>query len=190
MIENLPTRDMDSQIDSILPALVKKAADTNVFISESADQTLVVACSNLSEGKVFSTLQSVQNVKSNIMKLKLALCYNTLIEKLGSRIRQFSNCDKLIQTIVGLLNEGAIEVRNMAKVGLFTLKNSFGSQRELEGMLNRCVSNQNQMDKIKQILDKNDFDSISNNGSTRYGSSMRTSSLDTRSAGPFRGGGP
>lgn len=85
------------------------------------------------------------------------------------------------------MNEGAIEVRNMAKLGLLSLKNSLG-QRELEGLLNRCVSNEKQLDKIKQILDKTDFDSISNSGSTRYGTSMRNSSLDTRSAGPFRGG--
>lgn len=38
------------------------------------------------------------------------------------------------------------------------------------------------------MLDRNDFDSISNNGSTRYGSSMRGSSLDARSAGQYRGG--
>ena len=82
-----------------------------------------------------------------------------------------------------MLNEGAIEVRNMAKIGIFTLKNSLGSQRELEAILNRCVTNDKQLEKIKQIIDKNDFDSISNVGSTRYGSSMRTSSLDSRGAG-------
>lgn len=37
MIENLPAKDMDPHIDTILPAVLKKAADTNVFISESAD---------------------------------------------------------------------------------------------------------------------------------------------------------
>jgi hypothetical protein len=57
----------------------------------------------------------------------------------------------------------------------------------LEAILIRCVSNEKQLEKIKQIIDKNDFDSISNTGSTRYGSSMRTSSLDSRSAGAFRG---
>jgi hypothetical protein len=37
MIENLPARDMDPLVDQMLPALIKKAADTNIFISESAD---------------------------------------------------------------------------------------------------------------------------------------------------------
>jgi hypothetical protein len=56
LVENLPARDMDPLIDSILPPLLKKAADTNVFISESADQALVTICSRLSEPKVFTSL--------------------------------------------------------------------------------------------------------------------------------------
>lgn len=36
-VENLPARDLDHLIDSILPPLLKKAADTNAFITESAD---------------------------------------------------------------------------------------------------------------------------------------------------------
>jgi hypothetical protein len=109
------------------------------------------------------------------MKLKLAFCYNALIEKLGGKIRQSREMERLIQAVASLLNEGAIEVRNMAKIGLVKLKNNLGSQRELEAILNRCVTNEKQLEKIKQMIDKNDFDSISNTGSTRYGSSMRTS---------------
>ena len=126
-------------------------------------------------------------MRSNPMKVKVAMCYNTLIEKLGPRIRQFRDMERLIKAVALMLNESAQEVRNMAKVGIFHLKNSLGSQRELEAILNRCVTNDKQLEKIKQIIDKNDFDSISNVGSTRYGSSMRTSSLDSRGAG-FRAG--
>jgi hypothetical protein len=122
------------------------------------------------------------------MKVKVAMCYNTLIEKLGSRIRQFKDMERLVQTVALMLNEGALEVRNMAKFGILTLKNNLKSQRELEAILNRCVTNEKQLEKIKQIIEKSDFDSISNIGSTRYGSSMRTSSLDSRSAGQFRAG--
>lgn len=35
--------------------------------------------------------------------------------------------ERLIQAVAMLLNEGAIEVRNMAKIGLVTLKNNLGS---------------------------------------------------------------
>ena len=56
------------------------------------------------------------------MKIKMAFCYNALIERLGGRIRQFRDMDRLIQAVAVLLNEGAIEVRNMAKAGLYCLK--------------------------------------------------------------------
>ena len=76
------------------------------------------------------------------MKVKLALCYNILIEKLGTRIRQFNGLDKLLIAVCSLLNEGALEVRNMAKVGIIQIKNNYPSQRELEGQLMRLISNE------------------------------------------------
>lgn len=61
------------------------------------------------------------------MKMKLALCYNSLIDKLGPKLRQFSGCDRIVQTVVGFLNEAAIEVRNMGKIGLLSMKNNIES---------------------------------------------------------------
>ena len=56
MYENLPTRDLDSSVDLILPHLLKKAADTNIFISETADKALASLCTYCSEHKVFGSL--------------------------------------------------------------------------------------------------------------------------------------
>ena len=50
----------------------------------------------------------------------------------------------------------------------------------------RCLNNESQYYKIKQIVEKGEFESISNVGSTRYGTSMRGSSLDSRGAGQYR----
>lgn len=149
IFENIPAKELDYLVDTFIPPLLKKAADTNAFLAESADQALISACSMLSDIRVFSCLQSQTNVKSNPMKIKVAMCYNALIEKLGSRIRQFSNMERLIAAVANMLNEGAIEVRNMAKIGLLSLKNALGSQRELEAVLVRCISNEKQLEKIK-----------------------------------------
>lgn len=35
--------------------------------------------------------------------------------------------ERLIQAVATLLNEGAIEIRNMAKMGILNLKNALGS---------------------------------------------------------------
>ena len=98
-----------------MPALLKKAADTNVFISEASDSALISVCSGLSENRVFNSLQNIQNIKSNPMKMKMALCYNALIDKLGPKFRQFQNYEKLVTMVVQFMNEGALEVRNMGK---------------------------------------------------------------------------
>lgn len=60
------------------------------------------------------------------MKVKVAMCYNALIQKLGGKFRQFRDSDKLLQSLVGFLNEGSLDVRNVAKLGLISLKNSLG----------------------------------------------------------------
>lgn len=41
LLENLSPRDLDPLIDIMMPLLLKKAADTNAFISGSADRALV-----------------------------------------------------------------------------------------------------------------------------------------------------
>lgn len=56
MLESIPAREIDPQIDSILPALLKKGADTNAFISGAADQALISLCLNLTDIKVFNAL--------------------------------------------------------------------------------------------------------------------------------------
>lgn len=52
------------------------------------------------------------------MKIKLAMCYNALLEKMGTRIKNFKDSEKLIGIVASFLNEAAIEIRNMAKLGL------------------------------------------------------------------------
>ncbi len=37
VFENIPARELDYLVDTIIPPLIKKAADTNAFLSDSAD---------------------------------------------------------------------------------------------------------------------------------------------------------
>ena len=128
----MTVRELDAFVDNMFPSLLKKAADTNVFILESADKALISLCMNASENKVFNSLASQQNVRHATMKVKVAMCYNALIEKLGSKIRSFPHGDKLVQILSNYLNEGALEVRNTAKIGFLQLKQAFPSQRDLD----------------------------------------------------------
>lgn len=110
------------------------------------------------------------------------MCYSTLIAKLGQRIKTFRECDRLVKTVVGMLSEGAAEVRNQAKLAILTLKNNLQSGREFDGVLMRCNLTDKQIEQAKKVAQQGDYESLSNYANTRYGGSMRGSSMDSRSA--------
>jgi hypothetical protein len=49
MCEKLASKEMDPHIDALIPPLLKKAADSNHFISESAENGLITICTCLNE---------------------------------------------------------------------------------------------------------------------------------------------
>jgi hypothetical protein len=74
----LPQRDLDSAVDIVLASLIRKASDTNQFVSEQADKALAMVCHSCSESKIFTSLQMIPN-KGPIHKHKTAICYGHLI---------------------------------------------------------------------------------------------------------------
>jgi hypothetical protein len=94
------------------------------------------------------------------MKIKLAMCYNALLEKMGTRIKSFKDSERLLVAVATFLNEAAIEIRNMAKLGFLQLKNAFGGeQRELDNLIGRSITNEKLYEKVKAIMDKEEYDS-------------------------------
>ena len=137
IFSELPTKDHDPNIDYVFPILIKKATDTNHFVSEQADKALVVVCHACTEAKVFNSLQSTTG-RSNVIKAKLCMAYGCLIDKLGAKIKTFKDSDRLIKTIVTYLAEAAIEVRNQAKLNILSLKYNLPNGRDFDGLLLRC----------------------------------------------------
>ena len=76
---------MDLHLDVVIPPLVKKAADTNIFIGEEAEKTLVSAFFTCNEIRLFNSIIGLGNVRSNTLKSKVSLC-NMLVERLGEKI--------------------------------------------------------------------------------------------------------
>ena len=134
MFNELTTRETDASIDTVMPILLKKATDTNQFISESAEKTLVTICHNCTETRVFSSLQQ-QSMKSNALKEKQCMLFTCLIEKLDSRLKNFRDVDKLVQSVAVYLDAGGAEIRNQAKYGILMIQKVTSSQRELDGVL-------------------------------------------------------
>ena len=99
-------RCMEPDLDHITKLLLKKAADTNIFISEEADKALAQMCTNCQESKVLSCLL-MQNTKSNSMRLKVCICLETLVKALGNNILFFKDNDKLICQLAVFLTDAS-----------------------------------------------------------------------------------
>ena len=80
-------------------------------------------------------------MKSNAIKLRAGICYNTILDKLGYKVKSVAYEDKLIEAIINLLDEAAIEIRNIGKIGMHTLKGIIPSEMELNALLMKCSQN-------------------------------------------------
>jgi flavorubredoxin len=62
-------RCVEPDLDNIIKLLLKKATDTNIFISEEAEKALVTMCNNCNETKVLQILLALSsNYKANNMR--------------------------------------------------------------------------------------------------------------------------
>lgn len=91
----LAPRDTDAHIEGVMPVLLKRATDTNNFISQEADRTLIAICNNCTETRVFTALQA-QTLKSAAYKEKICVCYTVLIERLCDRVKNFKDVERLV----------------------------------------------------------------------------------------------
>ena len=80
------------------------------FKSSYSHKALTMVCHACTESKILNTLQNVDS-RSNSMKMKVAKCLSSLIEKLGTRVASFKDNNRLIKMVLTLLNESAQETR-------------------------------------------------------------------------------
>ena len=72
---------------------------------------MIAICNNCTETRAFAALQS-QVMKSAVYKEKVCLAYTVLIERLAHKLKNFRDLERLVQSVVRFLSEGAVEGRN------------------------------------------------------------------------------
>mmetsp|Transcript_32757 Transcript_32757/g.29041 ORF Transcript_32757/g.29041 Transcript_32757/m.29041 type:complete len:102 (+) Transcript_32757:311-616(+) len=66
-------KKMDSELDYLIPAAMKKATDTNTFLSKTATEVLISACENCTESKIINVLSSFPAKKAPSAKVKIQI---------------------------------------------------------------------------------------------------------------------
>ena len=107
---------LDGEVPDLMKILLKKAADTNNFLADTALEGLRAVCANLTEGKVTSYLLIIsEQQKSPLIKSKIFYCFNLILDKSLQNLSKISDLGKLIQYINENLTDANPEVRSLAK---------------------------------------------------------------------------
>lgn len=98
-----------------MPCLLKKAGDTNAFISDQGKKALSALCLNCSEVKTFHALENFIENKNPAIKQQVAKSCGHLVSKLKSKVKTFKDSRHLIDTMTKYLSDANQQVRENSK---------------------------------------------------------------------------
>ena len=124
---------IDPEIEMVLEKLMKKSADTNVFISSEVQKCLNALAVNATPSKVLDKLSIYKESKSNSLKDALI---KTLIAMKNDEKILAKDYSKLCENFVSFLNEGQQDLRTKAKTSLTEICKYLGDwYRALRGKI-------------------------------------------------------
>lgn len=134
-------RCVEPDLDTVSSLILRKAVDTNVFISEAANKALIAMCQYCSEGKVVNAvLNNLSGARSSLVKAKSAYCFEVIFQRLLTKVAKLREFDRVLKKLSEFSTEASPEVRGCAKSALRTLANSFQGSGELDKLLFRCLN--------------------------------------------------
>lgn len=115
-------KQLDPKIGEILKTLMKKVADSSVFISSAARSSLESFSVNLTEAKVMSYLGEYIKSNSCCVRANACRCIRKIINKLGKGVLKFRPFQLIVKTLGDLIGDAAEKVRDEAKLSFISLK--------------------------------------------------------------------
>jgi len=142
------TRLVEPDIDTVSSLLLRKAVDTNVFLSEAAGKAVVAMCQHCAEGKVVNAiLTNLAGARSSLVKAKSAFCFEQVFLRMDSKLSRLRELDRVLKKLAEFSTEASPDVRGCAKSALRALANSFQGSGELDKLLFRSLNS----DEYKQV---------------------------------------
>jgi hypothetical protein len=128
---------VDSELFTLLPGVMRKSIDTNIFLAEEAEQTLKAIAGYCGEGKVITALLHYTNMhnKTALSRAKIAMAFTRIIERMGHQITRLRDLQTFLATLINFASNASPEVRSEARKALQTLAMQFSSRNDLESLL-------------------------------------------------------
>ncbi|KAL3898954.1 MAG: hypothetical protein SGPRY_012735 [Prymnesium sp.] len=90
-------RQMEADVDLIVPMLIKKAGETNGFICDEANRALAAMSQAVSESRAISALVACSTHRNPAARAKAALHLSRAIETMGySRLLQSKELERVL----------------------------------------------------------------------------------------------
>jgi len=124
-------RAVDSELETLVPTLLRKAADTSAFISEEAERCILSMCWGASEGRLMGVLlEKLAAQKGSLAKGKVVTCIGILSERLGSRLASQKDVDRVCIAVAGVMSEGSADARTAAKLAAQQVHRALGDDAD------------------------------------------------------------
>jgi hypothetical protein len=125
-------RSMDSEVSDLMKILIKKAVDTNAFISEQAQKTLEIMLKSLSEHRVVPFLLfHCTNTKNPAVKARLALCFACVFNRMKENVSKIRDVEKCLQILAEYLADASADVRKCSFLAFEELAKALGPELDL-----------------------------------------------------------
>jgi hypothetical protein len=108
-------RPLESELERLVPVLVRKTADTAEFIVVEAQRALTAVIDSCNPPRVLTALLAASQDKAAIVRLHSAAWLAQLAEKLGPRVSSLRQTDDLLKAAFKFASEGREETRHSGK---------------------------------------------------------------------------
>ena len=146
---------VEVEIDLIVTALYKRSSEASAFIRQDVDYALSeLAISQISMNRLVGAVLIGLGLKSDKSKLQCLKTIEILINHKQSKLSQSKDFERLIQSVVQMLNEGSNDSRQQAKLCIHALNRVLAdTDSELDKIAKRCLK-ENQYSKLKEVIEK------------------------------------
>jgi hypothetical protein len=147
-------RVIDSDLELIVPSLMKKTAEANHFINNEAEKTLLTIVRNSNPEKVIVSILRFSDQKSASIRASSAMLLNECVEIYQASIFRSKEIGKLLNCICRFLNDSSFESRRWGRLMAYNLSNMSNSPAEFDNILRRHLSD-SKYKEFKEAAKKN-----------------------------------
>lgn len=126
-------KHLDNDLSKVVPLLLKKTGESNRFICTQADLALKTIVKYGNTEKCLVIILPFGEHKNSVIRTSSAQIILEAIQELGTRIFRFKDMNKLLTSVVALIEDSSASVRSLGRFIAFTIAQHFNTVKKMGG---------------------------------------------------------